>query len=77
MSDDHAAAVQRDLGRLETKIAALETSLESLHSAIRELTILVSEAKGSWKTLVLLGGAASALGITVHKFFDFFPGASK
>lgn len=68
MSED----IQRDLGRFEAQIAALTASVSSLQGSVRELSESVAEAKGGWKTIMILGGAAATIGAFAHKLLDFF-----
>jgi hypothetical protein len=59
----------REFGRLEGAVAALKTELDSVKD--RQVTIdgkldqvldKLSEAKGGWRLLMALGGAAATLG---------------
>jgi prefoldin subunit 5 len=58
-----------NIGRLQTEVAHLTQSMEDLQESNKQLTakldqvlLALSEAKGGWKTLMLVGGAASTLG---------------
>lgn len=73
MSDTNE--IHRDLGRLEGQIGALEARLEqqnyeiaSLRSDVRELVKFSQEARGSWRTLMAMGGFAAAIGALIAKF---------
>jgi prefoldin subunit 5 len=58
-----------NIGRLQTEVAHLTQSMEALQESNKQLTakldqvlLALSEARGGWKTLMLVGGAASSLG---------------
>lgn len=58
-----------NIGRLQTEVAHLTQGMEDLQESNKQLTakldqvlLALSEAKGGWKTLMLVGGAASTLG---------------
>lgn len=66
--------IQRDLGRHDAEIESLKDSIEELKKEVRMISKTLSEASGGWKTLMLVGGAASAIGAGVVKFSTFFGG---
>lgn len=80
------AEMQRDLGKHDAQIDALETRIETLDKDLREMredmrrifekleTInnTLSEAKGGWKTLMLVGGLSAAVGGIVVKLASLF-----
>ena len=47
---------------LETKVAHLESVIETMATDIHAIRQAVTEARGGWKTLVALGTIASTLG---------------
>lgn len=58
-----------NIGRLQVEVAHLTQSMESLQESNKELTdkldqvlLALSEARGGWRTLMLVGGAASSVG---------------
>lgn len=74
---DPAAIDPRDFGRLEAKVEALEAlvaeqtqALKVMTDRIDNLTNLLSEARGGWRTLMWAGGAvataASAITWAIH-----------
>lgn len=69
MSDE---GVQRDLGRMEAQIAALTKSVEALTAKVNEMSTTLSEARGGWRLLVLLGGASAMLGGLIVKWLPLF-----
>ena len=56
---------QRDIGRLEAKVEHLEQTVADMDRKLDLLTTYMSEARGSWRTLLAIGGLASACGAAV------------
>ncbi len=59
----------REFGRLEGAVAALKTELDSVKTKQAQMDLKLdmvldrlSEAKGGWRALMLLGGAGATLG---------------
>lgn len=67
MTDD----VQRDLGRMEAQITALISQVSALNIKVDAIDKTLSEARGGWRMLLLVGGIAGALGGIVGKFLPF------
>lgn len=68
--------MQRDLGRLEARVDALESELREIKADVKSILALVNQAKGGWKTLVIVGAIAGASGALVTKLgmvSGFFP----
>ena len=53
---------QRDIGRLEAKVEHLEATVAAMDEKLDVLTGYMAEARGSWRTLLAIGGLASACG---------------
>lgn len=82
--------LQRDIGKLEAKVEALEKSnellfekLDKLQNAlskkieeqnrqILDLKSVLTEAKGGWKVILVIAGAAGSLGAALAKFLPYF-----
>jgi prefoldin subunit 5 len=76
MADQHYAQNLMELNKAQQDIVRLETQVEHMSRAIDNLTSMLneqaktlaaiqktlSEARGGWKTLMIVGGAASTLG---------------
>lgn len=71
---------EREYGQLETTVKHLEDQLKEMNGElallrkdIAAISTTLSEARGGWKTLMLVGGAASSLGATfgalVHSYW--------
>lgn len=69
MSDD----IQRDLGRLEAQVSALQKTVESLEKDIKALLAVVNQTKGGWKTLVMISAVAGTAGALIAKILPFIP----
>jgi hypothetical protein len=59
----------QEFGRLQAQVDQLLESnrintatLETMSEAVHSIQLQMAEAKGGWKTLVFLGGAAASLG---------------
>jgi prefoldin subunit 5 len=78
---NHEALVQAriDITRLEVQVAHLSASMATLEESNQQLTakldqvlLTLSEARGGWKTLMVVGGAASAAGGVVTWVIEHF-----
>ena len=65
------------IARLEERIASMDKDMRAQTDQIRELKekldqviLALSEAKGGWKTLMWLGGAAAAVGALVSRALE-------
>lgn len=73
-----AAELHTQLGRHDAQIEALERDIKHLRQDIKEMTATLqqinqtlSEAKGGWKTLMLVGGVAATVGAGVAKLVSW------
>lgn len=57
----------RDFGAMEAKVELLEKKMDDMAADMKELLGIVQQAKGGWKTLVMVGTAAGAVGAAVAK----------
>ena len=70
LNQTEALAIARiAIARLEVEVAHLRASLSAVEESNQQLTekldqvlLTLSEARGGWKTLMVVGGAASAAG---------------
>ena len=64
-------AVQRDLGRLDAQVATLVATVAAQSIELAKINSTLSEAKGGWRLLMLVGGASATVGGLIVKFFPF------
>lgn len=74
---DALAQAQVDIGKLETEvehlrgdIAELKKLVENLTQQVAGVTAQLSEARGGWKMLMLMGGAGAAFGSALSWIVD-------
>jgi hypothetical protein len=63
--------VQRTLGEHAAHITNLRTDMQEIKTDVRAIRDLLSEAKGGWKTLMLIGGVAGVLGAATSKLLHW------
>lgn len=63
--------LQRDIGKLEAKTEGLEERLSRMEGKLDAVAETLSEAKGGWKTLLMMAGASGAVGALIGKFLPF------
>jgi len=56
------AEVDRELGALDARLAHVEKSVDSMERKLGEVHDAIVTARGQWKALVFLVGAAATLG---------------
>lgn len=66
--------LHRDIGRHDAQIDNLQRQMEQVLSELHEIKATLSEAKGGWRMLMLIGGAGAAFGAGVVKALAFFGG---
>ena len=52
----------REFGRLEQEVQQLSKQMEGMQMTLTSINNTLSEAKGGWRTLMMLGGAGAACG---------------
>jgi len=57
----------RQIGRLEAQVASLERDAVEIKGDLKALVATVNQARGGWKTLMLVAGAAGAAGALASK----------
>lgn len=58
---------QRDIGRHDAEIEALQTDMKELKHDVKKILATLSEARGGWKTLLLVAGIAGTMGALATK----------
>lgn len=57
----------QDYGELKGEVTALRREVDEMRNDIKELLAAVENARGGWKTLLLLGGASGLIGAFASK----------
>lgn len=75
-----SAELQRDMGRAEGRLTALERDIGAIRAGmekqdeqLRRIESLLSEAKGGWKVLMLAGALGASLMAAVIKLATLIP----
>ena len=64
--DDEISA--REYGQLEARVEHLSSQMLLMQEDVRAMRHLLEQGKGSWRTLVLIGGAMASFGAFVSWF---------
>jgi septal ring factor EnvC (AmiA/AmiB activator) len=68
MSDPLApASLEREFGRLEARLTAVEDDLKELRRDVREIRDALTTIRGGWRLLALVIGASASLGAVASK----------
>jgi prefoldin subunit 5 len=62
----HAA----DIKHLQEDMDRLVKDMEEIKKCLGKIQSTLSEAKGGWKTLMMIGGAGGALGVMLTQLFQ-------
>ncbi len=62
---------ERELGEMNAKIAMLEITVSEMRTDLRTVRDTLTEAKGSWRTLMAVAGLSAAIGAFVVKLVPF------
>jgi prefoldin subunit 5 len=65
----HAA----DIRHLQDDMDKLVESMTAMQKSLAEINTTLSEAKGGWKVLMMIGGAGGALGAVVTQIVHSLP----
>jgi hypothetical protein len=63
----------RDIAVLQAEMRDVKDDLKDIKSDVREMLAFTQEARGSWKTMMGIAGAAAAIGALVGKFIPLIP----
>jgi hypothetical protein len=67
MSDD----TERAIGALQAEVGNLKFQVSALNTKVDELLEVIHQAKGGWKTIMLVAGVAGSAGAVIGKFASF------
>ena len=68
-----ASSIDKDIGRLEGRMVSVEIDISSMKTDIRCILKTLNEARGGWKTLLLVAGVAGTMGAVASKLLSFGP----
>ena len=63
--------LQRTIGNFEAKIDRLEKDVATLVASQNEMLQILHQARGGWKVMVMVGGAASGITILLTKVINY------
>lgn len=63
--------IARDLGRHDAQIETLQADMALVKNDVHEIKMMLAEAKGSWRTLMAVGGFAAFIGAMLAKVADW------
>jgi hypothetical protein len=66
------ARLEVQVGNLTQGMADLQESNQQLTAKLDQVLLTLSEARGGWKTLMVVGGAASTAGAVLSWIFQHF-----
>ena len=61
----------RELGEHDERLKSLEREMSDTRTDIKEILQTLHEAKGGYRTLMLVGGMAGAVGALIGKFLPW------
>lgn len=64
-------STDRELGEHDERLKTLEREMGEIRSDLKLVLRELHQAKGGWKTLMLVSGAAGAVGALLGKFLPF------
>ena len=71
--EERFVKAQIEIGILQTQMAELRTGQAAMVQQLKEIQATLSEARGGWRMLMLLGGVGAAFGSVVTYFIQYFP----
>lgn len=63
--------LHHEIGRHDAKIESLEREVHALRSDVADIKKMLSEARGGWKMLMMVGGLSAAGGAVVAKVLSW------
>lgn len=61
------------LERLEDDLDNIRDDLRAINKSLQDIRDVLMQAKGGWKTLVMVGGIGGAVGAFLAKVLPFIP----
>ncbi len=63
--------VNRDIGRHDAEIGQLKDDMRTMKDDVHEIKMMMSEAKGGWKVILLISGISATLGAMLSKMIPW------
>jgi hypothetical protein len=63
--------VNRDLGRHDAEIGQLKDDMRSMKEDVHEIKMMMSEARGGWKVILLISGMSATIGALLSKLIPW------
>ena len=67
-------SLHRDLGRLEGQMGAIDKRLGKIEDDMKEVLTTLQQAKGGWRTLIMVGSACAALSSAITAVWVYLSG---
>jgi len=64
---------QRRLAVVETRAETMAADIHEMKVDLKRIADILAQAKGSWRTLVVIGAISGAVGAFIGKFAPFLP----
>ena len=68
------AVTAEKIARMQLDIEELSVSIHQLNQTLMDISVTLSEAKGGWKMLMVVGGAGCAIGSGIGYLTHLFGG---
>lgn len=63
--------IDRDLGKHDAEISQLKDDMSTLKDDVHDIKIMMSEARGGWKVIMMIAGLSATVGALVAKFMPW------
>lgn len=64
--------LNREVGRHSAHIESMQKDMAELKSDVKAILAIANQAKGGWKTMLLMASVAGGVGALVGKFLPFW-----
>lgn len=62
----------KEYGKLTAQVERLEADVTELRADVKSMIAILEQAKGGWRTLMLIGGLAGAVGAVLGKIIGWW-----
>lgn len=73
MNTNFSEQNHQQLGALQADVENVKEDVAEIKSDVKEMRDILNEVRGSWKTLVILGGISAAVGALFAKLAAWLP----